>query len=366
MINTQPIRYQDAQAEQASYRRLQHLPGLVSPGSLEMLQQQLAEVAQGKRMILHAGECAEQFSQCHFAGVGGQWRVLAQLTHLFESATQQPVTLIARLAGQYAKPRSQLEQSVNGVSLPAYRGDLINGVAFDPQQRQPDPARLLQGYDCAQRTWRWLRRFDEVSNQVSFISHECLHLGYAHALTRNDAGGAYYAATHLPWVGMRCLLPNSTQLAYVRTIRNPIGLKLGPGLDKAWLRELLLTLNPQRQPGRLVLIHRLGCRHIQQELPQLFAAVAASQVPVVWVHDPLHGNTCRDFSGQKQRYMGAIMREWQQAQRLHLQHGVPLAGIHLELTPERVFECGGQPATSVVDPRLNGAQAAQLLGNVIG
>ncbi|MDC0717518.1 class II 3-deoxy-7-phosphoheptulonate synthase [Nannocystis bainbridge] len=415
--------YPSAAALEAVLRQLGRLPPLVTSGEIEALRSQLAEAARGDRFLLQGGDCAEQFAECDAEVIAGKLKILLQMSLLLVHGAEKRVIRVGRFAGQYAKPRSEQVEARDGVTLPVYRGDLINGVAFEPAERTPDPERLLRGYERAALTlnfiralidggfadlhhpeyWdlEWVRhspfaaeyqrlaesigdslrfmetlsgeRVGQTTRVDFFTSHEGLHLRYEQAQTRQvpQRDGWYNLSTHLPWIGMRTSQLDGAHVEYFRGIANPIAVKVGPGTSPEALLELAAVLDPSNEPGRLTLIHRFGARGIARGLPPLVQAVERARRRVLWVCDPMHGNTERIGERFKTRKFEHILSEVEQAFDIHQRAGTYLGGVHVELTGENVTECMGgarnlseadlaRAYRSFVDPRLNYEQALEL------
>ncbi|WP_346660332.1 class II 3-deoxy-7-phosphoheptulonate synthase [Nannocystis pusilla] len=415
--------YPSAAALEAVLRQLGRLPPLVTSGEIEALRGQLAEAARGDRFLLQGGDCAEQFAECDAVAISGKLKILLQMSLVLVHGARKRVTRVGRFAGQYAKPRSEQVEARDGVELPVYRGDLINGAAFEPAARTPDPERLLRGYERAALTLNFIRalidggfadlhhpekwdlewvqhsplaaeyqrlvesigdslRFMETlsgepvgqTSRVDFFtSHEGLHLLYEQAQTRQvpQRDGWYNLSTHLPWIGLRTSRIDGAHVEYFRGIANPIAVKVGPGTTPEGLLELAAVLDPGHEPGRLTLIHRFGARAIADGLPPLLHAVERAGRRVLWVCDPMHGNIERTAEGFKTRKFEHILGEVEQAFEIHQRAGTYLGGVHVELTGENVTECMGgarnlsegdlaRAYRSCVDPRLNYEQALEL------
>lgn len=426
--------YADPAAMERVMARLNRLPPLVSEGEVERLKAEIAAAARGERFLLQGGDCAESFADCNAERIHSQLRILMQMGLVLAHGLRQRVIRVGRLAGQYAKPRSAELESRGATTLPSFKGDLINRAAFDAAARDPDPELLLRGYERAALTLNYvralkdggfadLRRADrwELPSLVAgapgegtpsaarwravrdglldslalidalaprsvpsleaefFTSHEGLHLPYEQAQTRyvpgaaaDGAGGRHYdLSCHFPWIGVRTAGPESAHVEYFRGIANPIAMKVGPRHEPATLARLCEILDPRREPGRLTLIHRLGADRIERQLPALIEAVRATGRTVLWCCDPMHGNTETLPSGTKTRRFERILLELESAFAVHERAGVPLGGIHVEITGEDVTEClGGAQAIgepdlernyrSQVDPRLNYQQALEL------
>jgi 3-deoxy-7-phosphoheptulonate synthase len=416
----QPV-YEDPSALEGALDRLRHLPPLVGAGEVERLRSLLADAVAGKRFLLQGGDCAEQFRDCAEGPIADKLRVLLRMSMVLTLAGRCPVVKVGRLAGQYAKPRSSGTETVDGQELPVYRGDLINGLEATPEARRADPQRMLQAYFHSAATLNYVRAlidsgfadlhhperwaheggthehpaYQEVLGQVRgtldflealggaqpgtldrvefFTSHEALLLPYEAALTRwvPEHKAHYHLGAAMLWVGERTRDLDGAHLEYLRGLRNPLGVKLGPSADPAELPALLDLLDPHHEAGRLTLITRLGADRVQELLPPLVKAVQATGHPVLWSCDPMHGNGTKTPSGLKTRDFRAILSELTQAFELHRLCGSRLGGVHFELTGEDVTECTGgtQGLTEAdlprayetgCDPRLNGSQSLEM------
>jgi 3-deoxy-7-phosphoheptulonate synthase len=415
--------YPDAAAVERVLGELRQLPPLVVSWEIVQLREQLAEAAAGKRFVLQGGDCAERFADCQPVRITNTLKLLLQMSLVLVVGAQRPVIRIGRFAGQYAKPRSANEETRDGVSLPSYRGDLINGPEFTSQSRIPDPQLLLRGYERAALTLNFVRALikggfadlhhpeyfdldwahdsplaaeyyriiETIGDSLQFMenvlgvragetdridfytAHEALHLAYEEAQTRRvpRRPGFFNLSTHFPWVGLRTNNPDGAHIEYLRGIENPIGVKVGGGMHRDQIGRLLDALDPQREPGRLTLIHRFGVRRIQDELPHLIQAVRAEGGHPLWICDPMHGNTQTTAGGVKTRNFADIYSEVEQAFDIHNALDQKLGGVHVEITGENVTECIGgargltedelaRAYKSEVDPRLNGEQAIEL------
>lgn len=343
-------------------------PPLVDAVEIDALKKQLAMVAQGQAFLLQGGDCAESFAECQAPIVKRKIQLLAMLRSELQQRLNCPVVTVGRIAGQYAKPRSQPYETRTTEKLPSYRGDMINAITFTEAARTPNPHLMTQAYYCAASTLDILRQQTE---QV-FTSHEALLLPYEQTFTRQVSDKWYNLATHFPWIGYRTNQLDSAHVEYARGIHNPIAVKIGPETSVDLLQALVFSLNPNAEPGRLVIMTRLGANNVSRLLPAFIKSVAQTKIPVVWSCDPMHGNTRLTSTGIKTRYLEDIATELQQTQRIHQQCNSRLGGIHLELTAESVAECMGgacdfqeqdlQAAyTSLVDPRLNALQAMEIV-----
>jgi len=404
-------------------RELASLPPLVTVWEVDALKAQLAEAAQGKRFLLQGGDCAERFSDCHSSAILNKLKILLQMSLVLVHGGKKPVIRVGRFAGQYAKPRSEDFETRGGVTLPSYRGDLINRPAFTAEDRRPDPQLMLRGYERAALTLNYIRALakggfadlrhpeywdldfvrhspleseyrriaEAIGAALEFMenilgahpgglgevdfysSHEGLHLPYEQALTRpaTHRDGWYNLSTHFPWIGLRTADPAGAHVEYFRGIANPIAIKVGAATTPAVLLALLDTLNPRNEAGRITLIHRFGRESIADRLPALIDAVGRSGHVVLWCCDPMHGNTRTTAQGFKTRRFSDIFEELDQAFDLHAACGSILGGVHIELTGDNVTECVGgarglteadlaRDYRTEVDPRLNYEQALEI------
>ncbi len=418
----QPV-YRDPLALKSAVDSLAALPPLVVSWEVDALKRQLARAQAGEAFVLQGGDCAESLEDCESAHIVQQLKILLQMSLVLVHGLRQPIVRVGRLAGQYAKPRSADTETRDGVTLPSYRGDIVNRAPFEAAAREPDPQLLLRGYERAALTLNFVRalidggfadlhhpeywdlefmrhspKYDEYkrvvenlsgsmrffesmtgravhdSNRIEFFSsHEGLHLLYEQAQTRyiQRVNRWYNLSTHLPWIGVRTAAIDNGHVEYFRGIANPVGVKVGADADPAYLKELIRVLNPAREPGRLALIHRLGNAKVEAALPRLIEAVRASGTEVLWICDPMHGNTESTANGTKTRRFDNLLGELEAAFRIHHELGSRLGGVHLELTGENVTECTGgagglsdadlaRAYRSTVDPRLNYEQALEV------
>jgi 3-deoxy-7-phosphoheptulonate synthase len=396
--------YPDPERLEQILQALGRLPQLVASSETDSLRRALARVAAGDAVLLQGGDCAETFDSAEAGDVAARRELLMGLAQVLGRSLQCPVVVVGRIAGQYAKPRTTALETRDGVALPAYQGDLINHPAFEAAARVPDPERLLRGYERAALALHALRHLEISAEPVPlpaapaclhtdplrlqlaslgriapspvlgqlYTSHEALHLGFEESVTHRARGGWYNGSTHLPWIGMRTASADSGHAVYASGIENPIGIKLGPAMTPRLLAPLLQRLDPHRIPGRLVLVHRMGTDAPREVLADLIRAVADGGRQVVWVCDPMHGNTETLPGGRKTRRLARMLAELQVATEVHAEQGSRLGGLHLELTPQPVAECLGGLAgvseealeigyASRVDPRLNPDQALELV-----
>lgn len=403
-------------------RELAALPPLVTSWEILSLKRYLAEAQEGRRFVLQGGDCAENFVDCTSEVISNRLKVLLQMSLVLVHGLRLPVVRVGRFAGQYAKPRSADTETRGEHTLPSYRGDIINAPDFSPEARIPDPRRMIKAHARSAMTMNFVRslidggfadlhhpeywdlgwvthspladeyhrmvagigdavRFMETLsgaevhnlNRVDFYtSHEALLLPYEEAQTRQvpRQWGWFNLSTHFPWIGMRTAALDGAHVEYFRGIRNPIAVKIGPSATAEQLLRLIDALNPDDEPGRLTLIHRMGATQIAAKLPPLLDAVRREGRRVLWVCDPMHGNTENSSNGYKTRRFGNIRSEVEQSFDLHAAAGTRLGGVHLELTGEDVTECTGgardltdldleRAYRSTVDPRLNYEQALE-------
>lgn len=415
--------YPDADALAATSDELRALPPLVTSREILALKQQLAEAQEGKRFLLQGGDCAETFAECSSDVISNRLKVLLQMSLVLVHGLKLPVVRVGRFAGQYAKPRSADTETRDGVTLPTYRGDIVNSPDFDAQARIPDPRRMVKAHARSAMTMNFVRslidggfadlhhpeywglgwvsqsphaadyqkmvagigdavRFMETLagrrmqslNRVDFYtSHEALLLHYEESQTRQvpRADGWFNLSTHFPWIGMRTAALDGAHVEYFRGISNPVAVKVGPSVTPDQLLRVIDALNPDDEPGRLGLIHRMGAGHIADKLPALLDAVQREGRRVLWICDAMHGNTESTSNGYKTRRFANIRSEIEQAFDLHAAAGTHLGGVHLEMTGENVTEClgGARELTEVdlqrdyrstVDPRLNYEQALEI------
>jgi 3-deoxy-7-phosphoheptulonate synthase len=412
----------DPAALAAVTAELAALPPLVFAGECNQLQSRLAAVAHGEAFVLQGGDCAETFAGATAEAVHAKLQTLLQMAVVLTYGASIPIVKIGRLAGQFAKPRSRDTETRDGVELPAYRGDAVNGFGFTAESRRPDPGRLLRAYHSAAVTLNQCRAFttsgyadldqvhawnqdfvraspagqryerlageidralafmracgsypDELRTVELYSSHEALLLPYERALTRTDprSGGSYDLSAHFLWIGERTRAIDGAHVEFAAGIRNPIGLKVGPGATPAELLALIRALSPDGEPGRLTLITRIGAGQIRSVLPPLVEAVRAEGIPVAWVCDPMHGNTFETPGGYKTRRFDDVLAEVQGFFEVHRSLGTHPGGIHIEFTGDNVTECVGgsyeiaaadlhQRYETACDPRLNRSQASDM------
>jgi len=396
---TKPISQMPDYPDQAKLEnvegRLRGYPPLVFAGEARRLTEILGQVAEGKAFLLQGGDCAESFAEFSANNIRDTFRVLLQMAVVLTFGAALPVVKVGRMAGQFAKPRSAPTEVIDGVELPSYRGDIINGIEFTKEARTPDPERLVQCYNQSAATLNLLRafaqggfadlhkvhrwnldfvadsplghRYKEMADRLTetlefmaacgmtsetapqiretefFTSHEALLLNYEQALTRVDSltGKWYGCSAHMLWIGDRTRQLDSAHVDYMRGIQNPIGLKCGPTSDPDELLRLIETLNPQNVPGRLTLIARMGHEKVEAKLPALVRAVTRAGAKVVWSCDPMHGNTIKSSTGYKTRPFDRILSEVKSFFAVHRAEGSYAGGVHFEMTGQDVTECTG-------------------------
>ena len=404
-----PIRqvpeYPDTAALTAVETRLKTHPPLVFAGEARNLQAGLAQVAEGKAFLLQGGDCAESFAEFHPDNIRDTFRVLLQMAVVLTFAAGVPVVKVGRIAGQFAKPRSDDTETREGITLPSYRGDNINAIEFTPEARTPDPQRLMEGYAQSAATLNLLRAFasggyadlhnvhrwmlgfiagspaseqfkslaQRVSEALDFMracgitpetvpqlrstdfytSHEALFLGYEQALTRVDStsGDWYDTSAHMLWIGDRTRQLDGAHVEFCRGIKNPIGLKCGPSMTNDDLARLCEVINPDNKPGRVTLICRFGADKVVEALPRLIRVIRREGTNVVWSCDPMHGNTVKTASGYKTRPFDRILKEAKAFSDVHRAEGTHAGGVHFEMTGQNVTECIGG-AQSILEEDL--------------
>ena len=389
--------YPDRERLAQSEARMLKKPPLVFAGEVQNLRHQLGQVAAGEGFLLQGGDCAESFAEFSANQIRDSFRVLLQMAVALTFGASLPVVKVGRMAGQFAKPRSAPTEVLDGVELPSYRGDMVNGIEFENSARQPDPQRMEMVYEQSAATLNLLRafaqggmadltqlhgwtldfikdspqaeRFEELATRIEdclqfmqacgvtpqttralaetdfFTSHEALLLNYEEALARQDTitdeKGWFATSAHMVWIGDRTRQPDGAHVEFMRGIANPIGMKCGPSLEPDELLRLIDILNPDNIPGRLTLITRFGADHVQQQLPRLLKAVKQAGAEIVWCCDPMHGNTVKASSGFKTRHVKDIMREVTGFFEAHDAVGTYPGGVHFEMTGQNVTECVG-------------------------
>src|SRR5579883_1753236 len=398
--------YPDPAALARAEATLAAMPPLVFAGEARRLKAQLGRVAAGEAFLLQGGDCAESFAEFNANTIRDTFRVLLQMAVALTFAGAMPVVKMARLAGQFTKPRSEPTEKQGDVELPSYRGDMVNGLAFDPEQRIPDPERMVRAYNQSAATLNLLRafaqggyadlhqvhrwtlgfveqsaqgkRYESLAQEIDralafmaacgitgdttpqiretdlFTSHEALLLPYEQALTRIDSttGDWYDVSAHFVWIGDRTRQPGGAHVEFLRGIKNPIGLKCGPSLPVDDLLRLIDTLNPTNEPGRLTLIARMSADKVEEKLPPLVRAVAREGKVVGWVCDPMHGNTVKSATGYKTRPFDRILAEVRGFFAVHAAEGTHPGGVHFEMTGQDVTECTGG-AQAITDSGLS-------------
>ncbi|MER8184447.1 3-deoxy-7-phosphoheptulonate synthase [Kitasatospora sp. NPDC094015] len=346
--------------------RLRALPPLVALGDCLELRRRLAEVAAGRAHLVQGGDCAELFAEVSAHTTRRKAAQLRELAALVEDGTGRPAVAVGRIAGQFAKPRSQpVETGPLGESLPVYRGDAVNGVTPTAEARTPDPGRLLTAYELASDIHRHLAAETEGTGRRVWTSHEALLLDYELPLARTLGDRQYGSSGHLLWIGERTRQPDGRHVRALAELANPVAVKLGPTTTAADVADLVARLDPGREPGRLSFVLRCGADRVEQVLPGLVRAAADAGVRPVWICDPMHGNTERCADGRKTRRMTRVTAEIRSFVRVLRRLGEHPGGVHLELTPDDVTECVAGPGDSpgpsrywtACDPRLSPDQA---------
>ncbi len=415
--------YPDKEAFDHVQQRLTQLPPLVTSWEIETLKHKLAAAARGESFLLQGGDCAENFEECESSVIVNKLKILLKMSMILIHGSKKPVIRVGRFAGQYAKPRSEETETRDGVTLPSYRGDMINCSNFSEAKRIHDPYLLLRGYERSALTlnfirslvtggfadlhhpeyWdldfvtyspqarEWQRKVASICESISFIealtgraigeinntdyftSHEGLHLSYEQAQTRRvpRRTGWYNLSTHFPWIGDRTRDLAGAHIEYFRGIANPIGVKIGPTITSDELIDLVDILNPNNEPGKVTLIHRFGVHQIEKHLPPIIEEVQRAGKVVLWVCDPMHANNRKTQDGIKTRDFNDILSELEQAFKIHHRAGSYLGGVHFELTGDNITECiGGARGLTETDlnrnyntlcePRLNYEQSLEM------
>jgi 3-deoxy-7-phosphoheptulonate synthase len=419
-IRQQPD-YPDAAALERALDEVRALPPLVNHGEVNALRAHLAKAAKGEAFLLQGGDCAERFADCTKISIEAKLKILLQMSLVLTWGARIPVIRVGRMAGQYAKPRSNDTETVNGVELPSYRGDNVNSIKPDTAARIADPERLVKAYHHSTATLNYARALvdggfadlhhpqhwdlgfvrseaqrkeyedmvERIRDAIDFVestgvrgtatlktielfsSHEGLLLAYEEALTEKVNDQWYNLSAHFLWIGDRTRNLGDAHLEYFRGIENPIGVKVGKQMQPQELVEIITTLEPDNRPGRITLISRVGAANIRETLPPLIAAVRKAGRVVTWVCDPMHGNTTLTNTGLKTRNYDLILEELAAAFEIHQAQGGHLGGMHFELTGKDVTECTGGPQElseadlsrsyeTYCDPRLNYAQSLEL------
>lgn len=416
--------YQDPATLAAAEAQLAKYPPLVFAGEARKLKAALGQAAVGEAFLLQGGDCAESFAELSADGIRDTFKVMLQMAMVLTYGAKVPVIKVGRMAGQFAKPRSAPSEVVEGIELPSYRGDIINGFDFTPEDRIPDPQRMLQAYTQAAATLNLVRafsqggyadvhqvhawtlgftdgdeaeRYRDLANRISdtldfmtaagvnqdtahslqsvdfYTSHEALLLEYEEALCRIDSttGLPIAGSGHMLWIGDRTRQPDGAHVEFCSGVQNPIGLKCGPSITTGHLKALIAKLNPSNEPGRLTLIARFGAGQVGDHLPRLIRAVQEEGAKVVWTCDAMHGNTIKSSTGYKTRPFDSVLREVREFFAVHNAEGTVPGGVHFEMTGKDVTECtGGVRAVTdedlsdryhtACDPRLNASQSLEL------
>jgi 3-deoxy-7-phosphoheptulonate synthase len=404
--------------------KISNLPALVFAGETRRLKEKLALACEGEAFVLQCGDCAEEFSRCTGPQIHSLIKVILQMSTILAYAGEKNVVNIGRMAGQFVKPRTYDHEHLNGIQLPSYFGDMINSADANIQSRTPDAKRVLEGYFMSAATLNLVRAFTKggygsLKNMVSwhsdfnknfkenskyielsknilksikflealglnttqdafiefpfFTSHEALLLGYESALTRIDTttGDWYDTSAHMLWIGNRTKASNEGHVEFLSGVKNPIGVKIGPEFDLEDLKRLIIKLNPKNEKGRLTFIIRMGAGNIEHLLPNLLKEIKKEGFNILWISDPMHGNTYKTSEGKKTRHFDTVMQEIELFFKVCQANNVYPGGVHLELTGDHVTEClGGIGAinekdlstnyTTVCDPRLNFEQSVEL------
>jgi len=415
--------YTDPQALDSAIAELASMPPLVTSWEVDALKDKIAAAQRGEAFLLQGGDCAETFADCQSEIITRKLKILLQMSVLMLHGLKKPVIRVGRMAGQYAKPRSSDTETRDGVELPSFRGDLVNSPEFTPEAREPDPQAMIKGYQYSAMTSNFVRSLidsgfadlhhpenwdldwvshspladqyhaivQDISHSLEFFesisgrrisastrvdfytSHEGLQLLYEQAQTRflEHRGAWYNLTTHMPWIGLRTAQPDGAHVEYFSGIRNPVGVKVGAEMSSDWLAQLIERLNPENEPGRLTLIHRFGASKLRDGLPAMVKQVQDMGANVLWVCDPMHGNTETASNGRKTRRFDNIVNELETAFDVHAEAGSHLGGVHLELTGDDVTECTGgarglddagldRAYRTQVDPRLNYEQSLEI------
>ncbi len=404
-IKQQPT-YQNQELLKKIEKRLSSYPPLIFAGEARKLKEKLAAAGRGEAFLLQGGDCAESFADFNAQNIKNLFKLMLQMNMVLMYSTGKPIVKVGRIAGQFAKPRSSDYEEIDGVSLPSYRGDIINGMKFEEEARVPNPENMIRAYNQSASTLNLLRafarggladlnkvhqwnlefikdnplgkRYDELSDKIDYsmkfmsacglnsdtmpqlhqttlyTSHEALLLNYEEALTREDSetGEWYDCSAHMLWIGDRTRDLSEAHIEFFRGISNPIGCKVGPSMGEDELIELINVLNPNNEEGRLNLIVRMGASKIREYFPPLLQKVKESKLNVVWSCDPMHGNVEKSSTGFKTRDFSNILSEVEQFFAIHKEIGTVPAGIHLEMTGNDVTECTGSKSCPITAEEL--------------
>ena len=416
--------YKDEALLKNALDKIKFFPPLVFAGEARSLKSKLAEVSKGEAFLLQGGDCAESFTDFHPDNIKNSFKAILQMAVVLTFGASCPIVKVGRIAGQFAKPRSSDKETIDGIELESYKGDIINGIGFTEDERSPDPSRLIQAYNQSAATLNLLRafsqggyanlnkihqwnlnfveeekanKFSEIADRIDeclgfmkacgindyntrqinetefFTSHEALLLEYEEALTRIDStsGKWYDVSAHMLWVGDRTRQLDGAHIEFVRGIENPIGIKVGPTTDEGELLKILDYINPENELGKITLICRMGADKIDAHLPKIIKKIISEGKNVVWACDPMHGNTIKSNTGYKTRPVNSIFSEIQKFFAIHRSLGSYPGGVHLEMTGSDVTECMGglQQITdedlknryhTFCDPRLNASQSLEI------
>lgn len=421
--------YRDNDALEKALKKIEKFPPLVFAGECNNLKEKLAMAVDGKAFLIQGGDCAESFKEFNANNIRDTFRVILQMSAIFTAKIKVPVIKVGRIAGQFAKPRSSDFETINNVKLPSYFGDSINSIEFSAEKREPNPSRLLRAYSQSASTLNLIRSFaqggfanlrqvnswnmgfvkatpegkkyEKIANQINeyldfieaigvntssvdylnsvdfYTSHEALHLPFETALTRTDSisGRTFATSSHMIWIGDRTRFEGSAHVEYCSGVNNPIGIKCGPSLDPKELIKIINKINPSNESGKISLIFRYGKEKIQNYLPSLIDEITKNNKKVLWISDPMHGNTIKSSSGLKTRDFNSLLHETFDAIKILKDRGCHLGGIHLEMTGQNVTECTGgiykvgdddlnSRYHTHCDPRLNANQALELSFNI--
>lgn len=416
--------YPDAEKLKSAEKQLENLPPLVFAGEARTLKASLAKATEGKAFLLQGGDCAESFAEFGSQNIRDTFRVMLQMAIVLAFGSSCPVIKVGRMAGQFAKPRSSNTEIKDGVELPSYRGDIINGIEFTKESREPDPTRMIRAYNQSASALNLLRAFAHggyanlhkvnqwnldfvadsrqgekygefaarISETLGFMgacgitlenttqiketsfhtSHEALLLPYEQALTRVDSlTGKYYdCSAHMLWIGDRTRQIDGAHVEFLRGVDNPLGIKIGPTVDIDELLQVCEILNPENEAGRITIITRMGDK-LTERLPKIIRAVENAGLKIVWACDPMHANTIKTSSGYKTRSFNKILKEVKDFFAVHKSEGTHVGGVHFEMTGQDVTECTGgtheimeenlsERYHTYCDPRLNAAQSLEL------
>ena len=369
--NVQEIKYNAHDDLAIVTKTLSKLPSIVSDKEILLFSQDMLDVSDGRKFILHIGDCAELFENSNIKYLAKQLKLFNDAAEIVENSLGKSVCCIGRIAGQYAKPRSSTHEKCGTKELVSYYGDIVNSYHKTVKSRLPDPNRMLLGYVYSKKTYEYIAQLEEYYKRKFYISHEALLLPYEQALTKLCNNTWYNTSCHFPWIGVRTAFSSSSHIEYARGINNPIAVKIGPNISKDEILEITNILNPLNIPGKLTFIYRFGIDCVESKLSSLIETIKTTGLNVILCCDPMHGNTKNNNYGIKIREVSDILMELKIAINLHQKLDINLGGIHLEACGSNIYECldddidvNSKKYKTKVDPRLNYGQTMKILHEI--